>query len=260
MCLLIVLHKVHPEAPLLIAANRDELLARPAVAMTVLQQKGPRILGGRDEVAGGTWLATNEHGVVAGLTNLPSVNGRDPSRRSRGELPLALAQHETAARAVEVFAREHRPRDYNPCWILVGDATSLFYVDMTNGDTPQVRELASGIHVLENRPLEVDSPKVEQVQALLGGVMPRRGDELVSALTAVVASHIIPERILREPHPVYPSEAAAPCVHAGMYGTRSSSVIRVLPGAKPRLWSADGTPCTAPMREVSALWSGDDVA
>ena len=38
----------------------------------MLRGGGPRILGGRDEVAGGTWLAVNEHGVVAGLTNQPA--------------------------------------------------------------------------------------------------------------------------------------------------------------------------------------------
>ena len=46
--------------------------------------------GGRDLMAGGTWLAVNDHGVVAGLTNKPAEEGRDPSKRSRGEIPLAL--------------------------------------------------------------------------------------------------------------------------------------------------------------------------
>ena len=49
MCLLAVMHRIHPDAPLVVAANRDEDPARPAVAMTVLQQARPRILGGHDE-------------------------------------------------------------------------------------------------------------------------------------------------------------------------------------------------------------------
>ena len=69
MCLLIALSRVLPDAPLLVAANRDERYDRPAEAITVLRDRGPRILGGRDQVAGGTWLAVNEHGVLAGLTN-----------------------------------------------------------------------------------------------------------------------------------------------------------------------------------------------
>ena len=64
-------------------------MRRPAEAITVLRGAAPRILGGRDELAGGTWLAVNSAGVLAGLTNQPSAS-RDPAKRSRGELPLAV--------------------------------------------------------------------------------------------------------------------------------------------------------------------------
>ena len=164
MCLLVTISRDHPETPLVVAANRDELLERPAVAMAVLQPSGPRILGGRDELAGGTWLAVNEAGVVAGLTNQPATAGRDPTKRSRGELPLILAQHLDARRAVESFVASVRPSDYNPAWLLVGDRRSLFYLDLGDGDSPRVTELAPGTHVLENRPLGGVSPKVDHVR------------------------------------------------------------------------------------------------
>jgi len=75
VCLLIALSRTVDGAPLVIGANRDEFYGRPATAMTVLQERGPRLLGGRDHLAGGTWLAVSEHGVVAGLTNQPSASG-----------------------------------------------------------------------------------------------------------------------------------------------------------------------------------------
>src|ERR1700752_3288225 len=106
-----------PDAPLIVAANRDERLDRPAVPMTVLRERQPRILGGRDELAGGTWLAGHEHGVVAGLTNQPSLGGRDPSKRSRGELPLAFASYASAAEAVRAVPAGLDPARYNPCWM-----------------------------------------------------------------------------------------------------------------------------------------------
>jgi uncharacterized protein with NRDE domain len=75
MCLLIMAWQTDDRAPLVVGANRDERLDRPATAMTVLRSEHPRILGGRDEVAEGTWLAVNEYGVVAGLTNRPAREG-----------------------------------------------------------------------------------------------------------------------------------------------------------------------------------------
>jgi hypothetical protein len=50
-------------------------LDRPAHPLCVLRESNPRILGGRDDLAGGTCLAVNDHGVVAGLTNRPSPGG-----------------------------------------------------------------------------------------------------------------------------------------------------------------------------------------
>ena len=55
MCTIIALHQVHPEYPLIIAANRDEYYARPATGLQVLAAGPPAIVGGYDERGGGTW-------------------------------------------------------------------------------------------------------------------------------------------------------------------------------------------------------------
>src|SRR5882762_8250462 len=57
VCLLVVLSRVVPGLPLVVAANRDERFDRPATPMAILRAVGPRRLGGRDDKAGGTWLA-----------------------------------------------------------------------------------------------------------------------------------------------------------------------------------------------------------
>src|SRR5688572_27531235 len=181
MCLLVVLHRVHPKRPLVVAANRDEFLARPADVMTVLQERDPRIIGGRDLQAGGTWLAINEHGVVAGLTNVPPKDGKpDKTKRSRGELPLFLARHARARAAAAAFAREFHPRDFNPSWLLVADEHDAFYVDMTHRDqdAPQIVELSTGIHVLENRALGDFSPKADMVRAAVAPALQLDGGAL----------------------------------------------------------------------------------
>ncbi|HUY20743.1 MAG TPA: NRDE family protein [Acidimicrobiales bacterium] len=255
MCLLVVVFGLDPGAPLVIGANRDERLDRPATAMTVLREGGPRVLGGRDEQAGGTWLAVNEHGVVAGLTNRPSPDGRDPSKRSRGELPLALAGHADAAAAVDDVAARLRPADYNPAWLLVGDRTTLYALDMTGDGQVEVEELGAGIHILENNPLHTRSAKVDHVRALLGDAADRRGDDLLEVVRSVLADHSVPGTVT-------PAEAGravetlAACVHTESYGTRSSTLVAVPAetGRAPRLRVADGHPCTAPFVDAAGLW------
>jgi uncharacterized protein with NRDE domain len=257
MCLLVALSRVHPEAALVVAANRDEWLARPARAMEVLRDGAPRILGGRDLTAGGTWLAVNEHGVVAGLTNQPQPGGRDPAKRSRGELPLVLARHRRADEAAAAFAREVVAAEYNPCWILVGDRDALFYLELGGGPVRAVR-LPPGVHVLENRPLEAPSPKVALVRELLAGCEGWRGEALFAGLHAVLRSHLIPDGAREAPRDATkPLEAESPCVHAGPYGTRSSEIVVVAGGAPPAVRFTDGPSCTTPLRDATPLWQAE---
>lgn len=260
MCLLIALSRCHPSAPLVLAANRDEWLSRPASSCTVLQQASPRVVGGRDDVAGGTWLALNEHGVCAGLTNRPTPI-RDPRLRSRGELPLFLARHQSARDAVAAFARAHRPSDYGPAWLLVGDAQALFLVDMTGGELPAVRELAPGLHVLENRAFDAPSGKVAAVKARLEDAALLGAAALHARLVDVLRSHDVPPGPADDsgvPGFVRPRETEANCVHAGPYGTRAATIAVVGVGA-PRLWCTDGPPCTHPLLERSALLGAPSV-
>lgn len=252
MCLLIVLSRVHPDGPLVVGANRDELLLRDALPMTTLSES-PRVLGGRDLLGGGTWLATSRAGVVAALTNRPSPSGRDPSRRSRGELPLLAASFPTAAAAARALAERIDPRDYNPCWLLIGDRSSLHYLDI--GDGPlHVEELPPGLWVLENAPLRAPSPKADFVRSSLASVSARRGEDLYAALHEVLRSHELPPGIGDGTGAgVRPAATWACCVHAEVYGTRSSSLVMVPPAAQdpPSLRYAPGPPCTHAFLDAS---------
>jgi len=250
VCLLAVAFRLFPGTPLLIGANRDEFLSRPAVPMTVLRTEGPRVLGGQDKESGGTWFAVNEWGVFAGLTNQPREGGRDPSRRSRGELPLALTAEPTARRSVESFLAHHRPSDYNGSWLLVGDRDALFFIDFTGLVAPQAVALAPGLHVLENRALDAPSPKAARVTAALA--------PSTNADAALVAlRHLLEDHTMAQPPEPNGPRSSANCVHLDEYGTRSSCLLRygVDAASPPQLWVADGPPCTAPFVEVSGLWS-----
>jgi uncharacterized protein with NRDE domain len=247
VCLLIAISGVIDDAPLLVAANRDEFYARDAVPMTVLRDSGPRVVGGRDQEAGGTWMAANQHGVVAALTNKPAEGGRDPAKRSRGDIPLLLAGQLSAAAAADVLAATFAPREFNPCWVLVGDRRDLYYVDMTGPGRVESQLLPPGVHILENKPLGDVSAKVDHVRSLLGDCRSRSADAVIESLRVIVADHVM------SLHAVDTSETAerqarvsACCVHTDLYGTRSSMLVCDPPSASdlPRVWSADGPPCT----------------
>jgi uncharacterized protein with NRDE domain len=259
--LLIALFQVVPGAPLIVAANRDERLDRTAVAITVLRDSAPRILGGRDELAGGTWLAVNEHGLIAGLTNQPSAQGRDPGKRSRGELPIAFATYPSAAAAVEGMRARLDPALYNPCWMLVGDRDSLFSVGVTSGSEARFEGLRPGVHVLENAPLEERSAKAEFVRGLLSretAARPEAGPAgAVAALEAVLRIHqpAVPEPRTDQAGRTWPAEISAPCVHTPDYGTRSAMTVVLPADGVPLLRVADGPPCERPFRDVTSLWA-----
>ncbi len=261
MCLLIAMSGVVADAPLIVAANRDERLDRPAVPMTVLRDHGPRILGGRDELAGGTWLAVNEHGVVAGLTNQPSANGRDPTKRSRGELPLAFAGYATAAEAVAAVPETLNAADYNPCWMLVGDRSTLFFIGITGRGKPEVEQLGPGLYVLENAPLVPRSAKAKFVTGLIGSALELQTDHgaagTVAALETVLGNHqpAIPEARTDSAGRVWPPEVTAACVHAEGYGTRSAMTVVVPASGIPTVRVADGRPCESDLRDATGLWT-----
>ncbi|HZU78488.1 MAG TPA: NRDE family protein [Acidimicrobiales bacterium] len=255
---MIVLSRVAADAPLVVGANRDERLERPAVPMAVLRGAGPRILGGRDEEAGGTWLAVNEHGVFAGLTNRPLPEGRDPAKRSRGALPLLLTGARTAAEAVADAERTVDPSAYNPAWLLVGDRDDLYALDLSRGPHLHVTPLQPGVHVLENQAIDEPSDKAAHVRALLGADL----ESLAAAdrrrrIRTVLADHV--PAVSEENGSVRPAFTTAACVHADHYGTRWSGLVEVPSerDAPPFFAFADGPPCRSPWGDAAALWRAE---
>jgi uncharacterized protein with NRDE domain len=257
VCLLIALSGTVPGVPLLIAANRDELYQRPADPITVLRATQPRILGGRDELAGGTWLAVNEHGVVAGLTNQPAA-ARDPAKRSRGELPLAFTRYPDARTAVTEVCARLDPSAYNPCAMLVGDRYALFSVDLSGGHRARVEELPPGSYVLENTPLRQPSAKQQRVAGLVselaGGALDGRAAE--AGLAGVLRDHqpAAGPQPAGPGRPARPAELSAACVHTERYGTRSAMIVSVGLAGAPRVSVAAGPPCVTPLLDVTGMW------
>src|SRR5689334_13802411 len=112
---------MHPDRPVILAANRDEFYARPARGPGAL---APGIVGGRDELAGGTWLALRVDGAFAAVTNQRTFAPRDAAARSRGELPLALLAR--PVREMAAFAGALDASEYNDGNLMFGSAEGVW--------------------------------------------------------------------------------------------------------------------------------------
>ena len=81
MCLIVIGWRVHPDYPLVVAANRDEYYARPSLAITRWSD-APQVIGGIDLEAGGTWLGMTDSGRFAAVTNVREPGMAKGDRKS----------------------------------------------------------------------------------------------------------------------------------------------------------------------------------
>ena len=258
VCTLIALHQVHPELPLIVAANRDELYARRSSPPRVLSES-PLIVGGRDEEKGGTWLGLSQHGYFVGITNQRSFAPPDPRARSRGEVVLtALAQ--PSLRAAVDWLERLDGSAYNAFNLLLGDPRQLF-VAYARKESPriEVSELAPGIWTLPNDRLgSLEFPKIDRARELALPLATLPLPSLIPAAQAMLADHTLPARLPEGNAPPWlPSEMLAQlqalCVHTPAYGTRSASLLAFSPAGLVRYLHADGPPCVTPLVDQPAL-------
>jgi uncharacterized protein with NRDE domain len=243
MCTLIALHHRVRGASLVVAANRDEFLARPAQGPAVREVPAGRIVAPLDVQAGGTWLGLSARGVFAAVTNIASPDP-DPQRRSRGLLVLDALAAGSAREAAEK-ACGLPLHAYNPFNLLVADAEGMFAISYR--DVPRRVGLPDGVAVVGNAPLDAPPP------AKLSGLRERAlrtaagPDGPLAGLAGICRDH---------------SEGArgaldALCVHTPAYGTRSSTLL-LLSLAGPgdpasQLLFADGPPCATRYEDFTPL-------
>jgi uncharacterized protein with NRDE domain len=240
MCTLAIFVRQLPGFPLVIAANRDEFLERPATGPVVLSES-PRIVGGRDLRAGGTWLAISHDGVVAGLLNRRTDTPPVATKRSRGELPL-LALRAGSARGAAGAVRALDADAYNAFNLLVADRDEA-WVAQNHGDEMRVTVLEPGLHLVSN--LDVNDPMCPKIArshvrfAQAGEVFAYDGDEAAfrAAIHGIISDHTLTL------DPRLPDALGAICVHAELFGTRCSSLLFLGDDGRWGHWFADGPPC-----------------
>jgi uncharacterized protein with NRDE domain len=248
VCTLAVYLHVFAAHPVVVAANRDEWLTRPSRPPELLRTGPGWAFGGRDAVAGGTWLGVNAQGLVAGLLNRRTDDPPDPARRSRGQLCLDALAAVSAERAATWAAAEPAGR-YNAFNLLVADAAGGFVVTQAADDAPRLLRLEAGLHLLSN--LDVDDPRCPRIAASQRAFA--AAGEAFAAGAALPAFVTRLQRVLAE-HATRldPRGPGSVCVHADGYGTRAASVIVSDAAGRPAHWyHADGPPCRTPLAAVA---------
>ncbi len=160
MCTVIIATQPSSAWPLLLAANRDEMLARPWLPPARHWPEQPDVVAGLDTLSGGTWLGLNDAGVVATVLNRPGTLGPTPGKRSRGELPLLALQHSAAEAAVQRLVGLDGG-DWRSFNLVVADRTGAFFLRGTGEGAVTAEHLAPGIHmVTAHDPDDFASPRV----------------------------------------------------------------------------------------------------
>lgn len=166
MCLIILGWQAHPDYPLVVAANRDEFLARPAVPAHWWTD-APGLLAGRDLEGGGTWLGLSRGGRFAALTNYRDPTLHRPGAPSRGALVRGcLTGNEPAVTALSSVAAVSA--DYAAFNLLACDGRNLGIHESTAGT---VRLLGPGIYALSNHLLDTPWPKVRRARERFAAAM-----------------------------------------------------------------------------------------
>ena len=106
------------------------------------------VVGGIDLESGGSWLARNDHGVVAAILNRPGTLGPAPGKRTRGELVLDALDHADAGAAAVALA-DLDASAYRPFNLVLADNSSAWWLAAREGARAIVVErVPEGLSIL----------------------------------------------------------------------------------------------------------------
>jgi uncharacterized protein with NRDE domain len=225
VCLIVLGLFVHPRYPLVVAANRDEFVARPSSAAGFWPER-PGLLAGRDLAAGGTWMGVARSGRFAALTNFRDPRTFDPSLPSRGELVVRfLAASEAPVEHLRSLAATGERRNGFNLLAAAGGRLA-WYSD--RGGAP--RDVDRGVHAVSNALLDEPWPKVSRSASGLARILGREDEVDPEELFALLADREpAPDADLPDTGVGLAAERilSPPFIAAPGYGTRGTTLLLV---------------------------------
>ncbi|WP_076608440.1 NRDE family protein [Natronorubrum thiooxidans] len=251
MCTLTLAWQVFDDAPVAVAANRDEALERESVSPGVYREE-PLIVAPRDAEAGGTWIGYNEHGVFAGITN-KWTDADLAAERSRGLLVADVLAAESAAAAAETIEAATETDEYDAFNLVVADESAA-YCYQWNGTLSRI-DFEPGVQVIVNAAVNdtVQLPSDHLVVA-----REQADNALAVRETLAVEDGESVSTWLERAGDVLGDHEYGVCLHRNGFGTKSSSLIALGPETTQYAF-APGPPCETAYEPV-ALESKTDTS
>lgn len=168
MCTFVILRRLGHEWPVVVGANRDEMIGRPWQAPARHWRDRPDVLAGLDELAGGSWFGINDHGLLAGILNRFGSLGPAPGIRSRGELVLEALDHADAAAAAHALAALD-PKAYRTFNLILADNREAFWLkhaDPSGAQPLELREIKTGLAMIAAGDLDDTTPRLTRYRPL----------------------------------------------------------------------------------------------
>jgi hypothetical protein len=227
MCTLVILRRPEHRWPVLIGANRDEMIERPWRPPARHWPDRPEVLGPLDLLAGGSWLGINDWGVVAAVLNRTGSLGPAANRRSRGELVLEALDHADAVDSANALAYLD-PNAYRTFNLIVADERDGFWLRHAGGRRIEVRPLKDGLSLIAADDLDdLGSRRLQlAMPAFRAWPVPEPERNEWSGWQQLLGSNRAP--------PGEPATAAMRFRTDG-YGTTSSALIALPTRAEPEL-------------------------
>src|SRR5215469_5884619 len=144
MCTLVILRRPGHRWPVLIGANRDEMIDRPWKPPGRHWPDRPEVVGGLDLLAGGSWLGINDWGVAAAVLNRHGSLGPAADQRSRGELVLEALDHADAVAAAEALSHLD-PAAYRTFNLIIADERDGFWLRHAGRTRVELHPLKDGL-------------------------------------------------------------------------------------------------------------------
>lgn len=250
MCTIAFLVEVVAGVPLVVAANRDELYARPTRPP---ERLGPALVGGVDVLSGGTWLAVHRSARFAAVTNQRVLATPPPGLRSRGLAVKELAAADDQA----AYVADLDPTRYASMNLAWGDARSVSIAYGRQEGALDVVTLPPGVHVLCNDTLGAPGfPRGERLAARIEAALAEdlAWPAFVPRLHDALGDHTHASDVPPSDLPFELSRAlTATCIHSEHYGTRSSTILALGEGRVIDYLYTVGPPCTHPLIDGRAL-------